>query len=89
LVLTLVYVVRSNPCWECYLIRFQGVWKCVGSKGTIFSEAELVEGEWNDYDEKVNLSNILYFAKLMLLVRLLFRSESLTSTVGGIEHEDF
>lgn len=39
--------------------RFQGTWKCVGTKGTVFSEAELVEGEWNDYDEKVNLPNVL------------------------------
>lgn len=46
-----------------------------------------MEGEWNDYDEKVNISNILYYAKLMLLVRLLFQLESLTSKVGGIEHE--
>ena len=70
-------------------MRLQGIWKCVGSKGTVFSDAELEEGEWNDYDEKVNLSNILYYAKLMLLVRLLFRSGFLNSTVGGIEHEDF
>lgn len=49
-----------------------------------------MEGEWNDYDEQVNLSINLYYAKSMiLLVRLLFRLESLTSGVGGIEHEDF
>lgn len=39
---------------------FQGIWKCVGTKGTVFSEAELVEGEWNDYDEKVE--SFKYFA---------------------------
>lgn len=48
-----------------------------------------MEGEWNDYDEEVNLSIILYYANLMLLVRLLFRLESLNLIVGGIEHEDF
>ena len=69
-------------------MRVQGIWKCVGTKGTVFSEVELVEGEWNDYDEKVNILNILYRAKLMLLVRRLFRSESLTFKVGGIEHEE-
>ena len=46
-----------------------------------------MESEWNDYDEKVKFSYILYYAKLMLSVRLLFRSVSLTSRVGGIEHE--
>lgn len=36
------------------------------------------------------VSNILYFAKLILilLARLLFRSESLSSKVGGIEPND-
>jgi hypothetical protein len=48
-----------------------------------------VEGEWNDYDEKVNISGVCYYAKLMLLVRLHFLLESLTLRVGGIEHEDF
>lgn len=48
-----------------------------------------MEGEWNDYDEKVNLKYFVYYAKLILSVRLLFRLESPTSTVGGIEHEGF
>ncbi|KAF8168201.1 hypothetical protein B0H34DRAFT_50816 [Crassisporium funariophilum] len=42
---------------ECRGLEFigfdpRGIWKCVGTKGTVFSEAELVDGEWNDYDEK-------------------------------------
>jgi len=31
-----------------------GVWKCVGTKGTIFSEVDLKESEWTDYDEKAS-----------------------------------
>ena len=45
-------------------MRFQGIWKCVGSKGTVFSDAELEEGEWNDYDEKVNLSKNFVLCKV-------------------------
>ncbi|KAI0094932.1 DUF866-domain-containing protein [Irpex rosettiformis] len=31
----------------------RGTWKCVGAEsGTIFSEVELEDGEWVDYDEK-------------------------------------
>jgi len=45
---------------ECRGLEFidfdpRGIWKCVGLKGTVFSDAELVEGEWNDYDEKAAL----------------------------------
>ena len=32
----------------------QGIWKCKGvESGTVFSEVDLTEGEWTDYDEKV------------------------------------
>ncbi|KAF8807310.1 DUF866-domain-containing protein [Phlegmacium glaucopus] len=45
---------------ECRGLEFtgfdpRGIWKCIGMKGTVFPEAELVEGEWNDYDEKAAL----------------------------------
>ncbi|KAI0361320.1 DUF866-domain-containing protein [Trametes cingulata] len=31
----------------------RGIWKCVGiESGTVFSEVDLEEGEWVDYDEK-------------------------------------
>ncbi|KAJ7492707.1 hypothetical protein FB451DRAFT_1336557 [Mycena latifolia] len=36
------------------LIR--GMWKCKGMKGTVFSEVDLEDGEWTDYDEKAALS---------------------------------
>lgn len=37
----------------------QGIWKCVGAEsGTAFSEVDLEEGEWVDYDEKVIAPNI-------------------------------
>ena len=26
---------------------------CMGTTGTMFSDVELLDGEWNDYDEKV------------------------------------
>lgn len=33
----------------------QGTWKCIGiESGTRFTEVELEEGEWVDYDEKVS-----------------------------------
>lgn len=40
----------------------QGVWKCIGAEsGTVFSEVDLDEGEWVDYDEKVcHTFNLLY-----------------------------
>ncbi|EJD03985.1 DUF866-domain-containing protein, partial [Fomitiporia mediterranea MF3/22] len=32
-----------------------GIWKCKGTEsGTIFSEVDLTEGEWTDYDEKAS-----------------------------------
>lgn len=31
----------------------RGIWKCIGTKGTVFPDVDLEEGEWNDYDEKV------------------------------------
>jgi len=44
---------------ECRGLEFtdfdpRGTWKCVGTKGTMF-EAELEDGEWNEYDEKAAL----------------------------------
>ncbi|KAJ7092635.1 hypothetical protein C8R44DRAFT_816182 [Mycena epipterygia] len=45
---------------ECRGLEFvdfdpRGVWKCKGMKGTVFSEVDLEDGEWNDYDEKAAL----------------------------------
>ncbi|CAA7258647.1 unnamed protein product [Cyclocybe aegerita] len=45
---------------ECRGLEFigfdpRGTWKCVGTTGTVFPEADLVDGEWNDYDEKAGL----------------------------------
>ncbi|KAH9487027.1 UPF0587 protein [Psilocybe cubensis] len=45
---------------ECRGLEFvgfdpRGTWKCVGTTGTKFPEVDLVEGEWNDYDEKAAL----------------------------------
>lgn len=38
----------------------QGIWKCVGQEsGTVFDEVDLSEGEWVDYDEKVNCSRLI------------------------------
>lgn len=40
-------------------IFVQGIWKCKGiESGTPFSEVDLIEGEWTDYDEKVGVSLI-------------------------------
>ncbi len=33
----------------------QGIWKCVGTTGTKFPEVDLIDKEWNDYDEKVRI----------------------------------
>ncbi|KAF5385441.1 hypothetical protein D9757_005363 [Collybiopsis confluens] len=30
----------------------QGIWKCIGSTGMVFTEVDLSETEWTDYDEK-------------------------------------
>ena len=39
----------------------QGIWKCVGvESGTPFTEVDLDEGEWVDYDEKVRVLLIIY-----------------------------
>ncbi|KAJ7071116.1 hypothetical protein C8F01DRAFT_1206709 [Mycena amicta] len=45
---------------ECRGLEFvnfdpRGTWKCQGMKGTLFSEVDLDEGEWSDYDEKAAL----------------------------------
>jgi len=45
---------------ECRGLEFvgfdpSGIWKCKGSNGAVFSEVDLTEGEWNDYDEKAAL----------------------------------
>ncbi|EDR14946.1 uncharacterized protein LACBIDRAFT_300570 [Laccaria bicolor S238N-H82] len=45
---------------ECRGLEFigfdpRGIWKCKGMKGSVFSEVDLTEGEWNDYDEKAAL----------------------------------
>ena len=41
------------------LISFlaQGIWKCVGTTGTKFPEVDLIDKEWNDYDEKVRIDH--------------------------------
>lgn len=33
----------------------QGFWTCVGSTGKGFSEVDLMDGEWTDYDEEARL----------------------------------
>ncbi|KAJ6575020.1 hypothetical protein B0H19DRAFT_1126819 [Mycena capillaripes] len=45
---------------ECRGLEFidfepRGMWKCKGMKGTVFSEVDLSEPEWTDYDEKAAL----------------------------------
>ena len=36
------------------LIVYQGIWKCKGlESNTPFTDVDLTEGEWTDYDEKV------------------------------------
>ncbi|KAJ7038291.1 hypothetical protein C8F04DRAFT_1090150 [Mycena alexandri] len=45
---------------ECRGLEFidfdpRGIWKCKGMKGTVFSEVDLEDGEWTDYDEKAAL----------------------------------
>ncbi|KAF9076188.1 hypothetical protein BDP27DRAFT_1314033 [Rhodocollybia butyracea] len=45
---------------ECRGLEFigfdpSGIWKCIGTKGSIFSEVDLSEKEWTDYDEKALL----------------------------------
>ena len=45
----------------------QGIWKCEGTTGTKFPEIDLVDKEWNDYDEKVRrwtLDDTLWFLTL-------------------------
>ena len=42
---------------------FKGFWKCEGSTGLVFSEVELMGGEWADYDEKV----ISFILSIMIL----------------------
>ncbi|KAG5650658.1 hypothetical protein H0H81_011480 [Sphagnurus paluster] len=45
---------------ECRGLEFvgfdpRGTWKCEGSNGAVFSDVELTEDGWNDYDEKAAL----------------------------------
>ncbi|KDR84890.1 hypothetical protein GALMADRAFT_233334 [Galerina marginata CBS 339.88] len=45
---------------ECRGLEFtdfdpRGIWKCVGAKGSSFTDVDLTEREWNDYDEKAAL----------------------------------
>ncbi|KAJ7596944.1 hypothetical protein C8J56DRAFT_918735 [Mycena floridula] len=45
---------------ECRGLEFidfdpRGTWKCVGTTGTVFTDVELGEGDWTDYDEKAAL----------------------------------
>jgi len=45
---------------ECRGLEFvgfdpRGFWQCVGSTGALFSEVDLTDGEWTDYDEKAKL----------------------------------
>ncbi|KAF7347909.1 hypothetical protein MVEN_01548800 [Mycena venus] len=45
---------------ECRGLEFidfepRGIWKCKGMKGTVFSDVDLEDGEWTDYDEKAAL----------------------------------
>ncbi|KAG6818013.1 hypothetical protein H0H87_009168 [Tephrocybe sp. NHM501043] len=44
-------------CRGLELVGFdpKGIWKCRGLKGTVFTDVDLTEGEWNDYDEKAAL----------------------------------
>lgn len=42
---------------ECRGLEFigfdpRGIWKCVGTTGTVFNDVNLEEDEWTDYDEK-------------------------------------
>ncbi|KAF8632535.1 hypothetical protein AX15_001751 [Amanita polypyramis BW_CC] len=52
---------RQLLVMECRGLEFigfdpnRGLWKCEGTKGNVFSEVDLSEGEWSDYDEKVAL----------------------------------
>ena len=55
------YKVRISSVYESpnrNMHPIQGPWKCVGSKGTVFTDIDLAEGEWFDYDEKVSLDAI-------------------------------
>lgn len=45
---------------ECRGLEFvgfdpAGIWKCKGSNGAAFSDVDLTDGEWNDYDEQAAL----------------------------------
>lgn len=47
---------QSPPSVLLTSYHLQGIWKCEGAEsGTKFDEVDLVDGEWNDYDEKVGL----------------------------------
>lgn len=71
----------------------QGIWKCVGAESrTIFSEVDLSEDEWVDYDEKVATmsSNVKYSTDdrtTRLLYPLAFRQSRASG--GGHKHSNF
>ncbi len=62
------------------------MWKCVGTKGTLFTEVDLTDGEWTDYDEKV-WGILLQSYHLITYGRLVSLLESLMLNLGGAEHE--
>ena len=54
---------RLSDLVDCLPVS-QGIWKCKGlESGTEFSEVDLSEREWTDYDEKVGMQNRLIMAK--------------------------
>ncbi|KAF8898835.1 hypothetical protein BD779DRAFT_1485766 [Infundibulicybe gibba] len=72
---------------ECRGLEFtdfdpRGVWRCIGTTGTVFTDVDLVEGEWNDYDEKVKIT---YFAMFytMIFCSPAFQSVSLKFAAHG------
>ena len=62
----------------------QGIWKCVGAdSGTVFTDVDLEEGEWVDYDEKVSFPPRQYFLLSTRHFRQPFLSVSPTSRANG------
>lgn len=85
----LEYVTSVNE--KSFLLNsiFQGIWKCVGTKGTTFSEVDLSEEEWTDYDEKVVLLRVTN--KLRVLInysRPLFQLEFRSLVAPGLGHDE-
>ncbi|KAG9222716.1 hypothetical protein CCMSSC00406_0004630 [Pleurotus cornucopiae] len=73
---------------ECRGLEFvgfdpRGIWQCEGLTGAKFPEVDLENGEWVDYDEKVNFFPVYWYITKILTVH----QAALPVGVSGLESQ--